>query len=55
MKNFIKKYINISIYDILDGFNFKLFKSLEPEFKSILLFIINNNRIDNIKILYKFI
>ena len=43
--DFMKKYI--SIYDVLDGFNCHLFKSLEPEFKSILLFI-NNNKVDNI-------
>ena len=36
-KDFMKKYI--SIYEVLDGFNCHLFKSLEPEFKSILLFI----------------
>ena len=43
--NFMKNYI--SIYDVLDGFNCHLFKSLEPEFKSILLFI-NNNKVENI-------
>ena len=44
--DFMKKYI--SIYDVLDGFNCHLFKSLEPEFKSILLFINNNSKIENI-------
>ena len=41
-EDFMKKYI--SIYDVLDGFNCHLFKSLEPEFKSILLFINDNNK-----------
>ena len=45
-EDFMKKYI--SIYDVLDGFNCHLFKSLEPEFKSILLFINNNSKIENI-------
>ena len=46
-KDFMKKYI--SIYEVLDGFNCHLFKSLEPEFKSILLFINDNsNKINNI-------
>ena len=40
-EDFMKKYI--SIYDVLDGFNCHLFKSLEPQFKSILLFINDNN------------
>ena len=44
-EDFMKKYI--SIFDVLDGFNCHLFKSLEPEFKSILLFI-NNKKIENI-------
>ena len=46
-EDFMKKYV--SIYDVLDGFNCHLFKSLEPEFKSILLFINDNNKkLDNI-------
>jgi len=46
-KDFMKKYI--SIYEVLDGFNCHLFKSLEPEFKSILLFINDNStKINNI-------
>ena len=44
-KDFMIKFI--SIYEVLDGFNCHLFKSLEAEFKSILLFI-NNKKIDNI-------
>lgn len=42
----MKKYI--SIYVVLDGSNCHLFRSLELEFKSILLFINNNNKFDNI-------
>jgi hypothetical protein len=46
-KDFMKKYI--SIYEVLDGFNCHLFKSLEPEFKSLLLFINSNtNKLSNI-------
>ena len=46
-KDFMKKYI--SIYEVLDGFNCHLFKSLEPEFKSLLLFINSNTeKISNI-------
>ena len=46
-KDFMKKYI--SIYEVLDGFNCHLFKSLEPEFKSIILFINDNaTKINNI-------
>ena len=46
-EDFMKKYV--SIYDVLDGFNCHLFKSLESEFKSILLFINDNNKkLDNI-------
>ena len=44
-EDFMKKYV--SIYDVLDGFNCHLFKSLEPEFKSILIFI-NDNKVNNI-------
>jgi hypothetical protein len=46
-EDFMKKYV--SIYDVLDGFNCHLFKSLEPEFKSILLFINNNKKLFIIK------
>ena len=44
-EDFMKKYI--AIFDVLDGFNCHLFKSLESEFKSILLFL-NDKKIDNI-------
>ena len=45
-EDFMKKYI--SIYDVLDGFNCHLFKSLEPELKFILTFINNNSKDENI-------